>query len=140
MNALHRSSLFACLAATAVLACGGAVPTPTGPAPDAWGIKPMALKISPAGDKVDFRYRVRDPAKAGTIVNREVQPVLVHASTGTRIELPAQRHVGGARPPLKVEEGKNYFILFDNPGGVVHPGDAVTVLIGTADPLSMTAE
>lgn len=121
--------------------CGASAPVrPAGPVLDVWGIQPVSARVSTDSQKVDFRYRVRDPAKAAAVVNREVLPTLQHKPSGTRLELPEQRRVGGARPPVKPEQDKNYFILFENPGALVHAGDTVIFQVGASDPMELVVQ
>jgi hypothetical protein len=123
------------------LACGAAAPVrPAGPVLAIWGIQPVSARVSTDAQKVDFRYRVRDPAKAAAVVNRDVLPTLQHKGTGTRLELPEQRRVGGARPPVKPEQDKNYFILFENPGALVHAGDTVIFQVGASEPVELVVQ
>lgn len=128
------------LAPLLFVACGASPPSPTGPMDAAWGIARASAHVSAAGDKVDVRYRVRDPAKAAPVVNRQVLPTLVHGPSGTVLTLPEQRHVGGARPAVKPEPAKTYFILFENPNALVRPGDALMLRIGDAEPVALVAQ
>lgn len=128
------------LCGSLLIACGGSAHRPAGPLDETWGIQPVSVRVSPDGDKLDFRYRVRNVEKAVAVVNREVTPVLEHRASGTTFELPHQRRVGGARPPVKPELAKNYFVLFENSGHVVRPGDAIVVRLDAATPVELVAE
>ena len=137
-HARHGASF---AAAFLLAACGAAAPVrPAGPVLEVWGIQPVSARVGSDSEKVDFRYRVRDPAKAAAVVNREVLPTLQHKPSGTRLELPEQRKVGGARPPVKPEQDKNYFILFENPGALVHVGDTVVFQVGASDPVELVVQ
>jgi hypothetical protein len=94
-----------------------------------WGIEVVALRLTGAGYMVDFRYRVLDEDKATELFARSNTPVLIHATTGARLEVPRPAKTGPLRPTNPPEAGRIYFILFANPG-MVQAGDAVTVRIG----------
>jgi hypothetical protein len=80
---------------------------------------------------LDFRYQVKDATKAAPIIDRARIPYLVHESSGAKFAVPSPAKVGPLRQmPRQLEAGKQYFILFANPGQYVQVGDLVTVVIG----------
>jgi hypothetical protein len=100
-------------------------------AEERYGIRYESLRLSGAGLLLDFRYRVVDPAKAGLVVNRKVQPYVQDKATGHQFHVPhAQkvgtlRHMGG-----NLQVGRVYSMLFANPGRTIKSGDKVSVVVG----------
>ena len=98
-----------------------------------WGVKVESLRISGAGNLVDFRYRIKDPDKAIPLVDRKNKPYLIDLASGKVIAVPNTAKVGPLRQTVRYGKPKDervYFVLFGNPGGLVQPGDQVTVVIG----------
>jgi hypothetical protein len=82
---------------------------------------------------LDFRYRVLDGEKARALVDRRVRPYLVDETSGARLMVPAPPKIGPLRPSVRhgpPKEGRTYFVLFANPGGLVRQGQRVSVVIG----------
>lgn len=94
-----------------------------------WGVEVVALRLTGANYMLDFRYKVTDPDKAAELFERGNKPMLIHNESGAKLEVPRPAKTGPLRPTNPPEAGRNYFILFSNPG-VVQPGDEVTVTIG----------
>jgi len=100
---------------------------------DRWGIEIVAIRLSAAGQMLDFRYRVIDPDKAGPILDPKVKPYLIDQKSGAKFTVPITPKVGSLRqtsrsgPP---QTNRVYFMLFGNPGDRVRPGDKVTVVVG----------
>jgi len=100
---------------------------------DRWGIEIVAIRLSAAGQMLDFRYRVIDPDKAGPILDPKVKPYLIDQKSGAKFTVPITPKVGSLRqtsrsgPP---QTNRVYFMLFGNPGARVRPGDKVTVVVG----------
>jgi hypothetical protein len=100
---------------------------------DRWGIEIVAIRLSAAGQMLDFRYRVIGPDKAGPILDPKVKPYLIDQKSGAKFTVPITPKVGSLRqtsrsgPP---QTNRIYFILFSNPGRSVQVGDKVTVVIG----------
>lgn len=131
------------LLGAAVLVSAGCATAPKGDAGSAkpetasieerWGVKIESIRTSAAGNLVDFRYRVLDPEKAVPLVDRTNKAYLVDQATGAALAVPDTAKVGPLRATEKFgnpKEGRVYFVLFGNPGGIVKPGSRVTVVIG----------
>lgn len=123
------------LVAIPVLLAGCKTPISTGTSAayleNKWGVQVVALRRSAGGYMLDFRYKVLDAKKAAPLADRRVKPYLIDEATQARFMVPSPPKVGPLRQaPKNIAAGKNYFILFANPGKVVKPGDLVTVVIG----------
>jgi len=101
--------------------------------PDAeaqWGIRIVSIRLTAAGHMLDFRYKVVDPEKASTLLDRRNKSYLVHQNTGVKMTVPRTRLGPLRQTAVKPVAGKDYFILFGNMGEVVKQGDKVTVVVG----------
>lgn len=139
--------LTACLGAIAfALALGGCAGTPDKQAyapqagqaekrdgtAHALGIEVEGIRLSAAGYMLDFRYRVLDPVKAAPLLDRKIQPYLLDEASGARLAVPDAPKVGRLRTTSrnKVIPGRNYYILFANPGRYLQAGSKVTLVAG----------
>ena len=96
-----------------------------------WGMEVLGLTTSAAGYMLDFRYRVTDPDKALSFMDRQEKPYLIDQATGVRLFVPSPPKVGPLRQTSrKPVAGRTYFVLFANPGRIIKPGDTVTVAVG----------
>jgi len=97
-----------------------------------WGVKIESLRISAAGNLLDFRYRIIDPEKASHLVDRRNKAYMIEQASGKVLSVPTTAKVGPLRQTVRYglpQKDKIYFILFGNPH-VIKPGDKVTVVIG----------
>jgi hypothetical protein len=106
------------------------------------GIKIVGLRRSSAGYMLDFRYRVLDPAKAASLLDRKISPYLLDEATGARLSVPDAPKVGQLRPTSRnnVIPGRNYYILFANPGRYLDAGSKVTLVAGDVRIGDLTVE
>jgi len=96
-----------------------------------WGIEITSLRMSGNGHLIDFRYRVLDPVKAGTLADRKYSPCMIDQATGTKLVVPNTPKLGPLRQSAsRLEAGKIYFMLFANSGRMVKSGSKVTITIG----------
>lgn len=109
-------------------------PTPRDVIEDKLGIKIVGLRRSSAGYMLDFRYRLLNPAKAAQLLDRKLNPYLLDEATGARFSVPTAPKVGQLRPTSrnKIIPGRNYYILFANPGRYLKAGSKVTLVAGDA--------
>lgn len=114
---------------TATLASRGVTLTPRQML-ERWGVEVVALRRTAGGYLLDFRYRVKDPAKAKPLFDTRVPPTALEQRSGARFIVPAPPKLGPLRPTKNIQTDKIYFILFANPDRFVKPGDQVTVTIG----------
>lgn len=95
------------------------------------GIEIMSIRSSSGGQMIDFRYKVIDADKAQFLMNRDVKPYLLDPVNGAKFFVPSYPKVGSMRAmSSSPKEGRVYFILFSNHGGVIDTGKNVTVVIG----------
>lgn len=101
---------------------------------DTLGIEVEGIRLSAAGYMLDFRYRVLDPVKAAPLLDRRIQPYLLDEASGARFAVPDAPKVGRLRTTSrnKVIPGRNYYILFANPGRSLQAGRKVTLVAGDA--------
>lgn len=141
-------SLAACLGAIALaLVLAGCAGTPAeqpyaeagkavmqGEIADTLGIKVEGIRLSAAGYMLDFRYRVLDPVKAAPLLDRKIHPYLLDEASGARLAVPDAPKVGQLRATSrnKVIVGRNYYMLFANPGRYLRTGSKVTLVAGDA--------
>jgi len=98
-----------------------------------FGVKVESLRLAAAGNMIDFRYRIVDPAKARMLVDRTITPYLIEQSSGKTVEVPKSTKIGPLRQTTKYGDppaDRVFFVLFGNPGGLVQPGSRVTVVVG----------
>ena len=97
-----------------------------------WGVKIESLRISGAGNLLDFRYRIIDPEKATHLVDRRNKAYMIDQASGKVLSVPTTAKVGPLRQTVRYglpKKDRIYFILFGNPH-VMKSGDKVTVVIG----------
>jgi hypothetical protein len=106
------------------------------------GIKIVGLRRSSAGYMIDFRYRVLDPAKAASLLDRKIKPYLLDEASGAQLGVPDAPKVGQLRPTSRnnVIPGRNYYILFANPGRYLNAGSKVTLVAGDVRIGDLTVE
>jgi hypothetical protein len=103
---------------------------PTASAEERAGVAVVALRTTAGGRLLDFRFRVIDPEKAAPLLSRSAFAYLVVPATGAKMLVPNTK-VGNIRQTTRrPEEGRVYFMFFQDVGGQVHTGDQVTVVIG----------
>jgi hypothetical protein len=92
------------------------------------GVKLTGVAVTGGGGLVDLRYQVVDPAAAAALHDPGSPPELVDERTGLVVDNLFMGH--SHRGPLHA--GERYFLLFENPGNLVHRGTRVTVVLGGA--------
>lgn len=97
------------------------------------GIRVEALRLSAAGNMLDFRYRVNDPEKAAPLFDRKIRPYLLDESNGAAFGVPESPKVGQLRSTRRnsdAQTDRDYHILFANPGHMLQAGQKVSLVIG----------
>lgn len=112
----------------------GAPEEPAASTAERWGIEVEGVRRTAAGALLDFRYRVVDAERAAPLMDhREDAWIVPRSRDGERLVVPTSR-LGSMRQTdrsaARPAEGRTYFALFGNPGGVVRAGDRVDVVIG----------
>ncbi|MEW6218947.1 MAG: hypothetical protein AB1634_05345 [Thermodesulfobacteriota bacterium] len=98
-----------------------------------WGVKIESLRLSGAGNVLDFRFRVLEPDKAAPLLDREFTASLTDEKRGTVVGVPSSPKVGPLRQTTRggqPEADRVYFVMFSNPYRLIKAGDPVTVVIG----------
>ncbi len=82
------------------------------------------MGVTAGGGMVDFRFKVLDAEKAEQLLGQhENMPQLIPSNSETRLGIP------GAHSPNYIN-GKVYYMLYGNAGGIIRPGAAVKVAFG----------
>jgi hypothetical protein len=105
-----------------------------------WGIKILSIRLTAGGYMLDFRYSVGDAQKASPIFSRKINPYLIDQTSGAKFMVPESPKVGALRQTKKPVAGKNYFIMFANPGQYIKKGNKVTVVIGDFKAENLTVQ
>lgn len=99
-----------------------------------WGIRIVGLRTTMKGLMVDLRYKIVDARKASPLLDINKKAYLLVEKNQARLGVPSAKKVGALRQTThakKVKEGRDYFILFGNPGArYIKPGDKATLVIG----------
>ena len=86
--------------------------------------------IAANGPLIDVQFFVSDPEKAGSILSPAAERYLIDRKTGTRIPPPSGARARLMRPvPGGGAYRRTYIASFDNSGGAVKPGDAVSLIM-----------
>jgi hypothetical protein len=95
-----------------------------------YGVDHLQVRSTSSGQSLEFRYRVLDPSKAARLNDKKASPVLTDQRTGTKLAVPAMENIGSLRQVAPPVAGKEYWMVFHNPGKLVKPGDKVDIVIG----------
>jgi hypothetical protein len=115
---------------------GPALATPRSQRGEMWyaaryGVDHLQVRSVSSGMSLEFRYRVLNPDKAHILGDKNAKPALVDWKTGTRLTVPTMEKIGQLRQePTKLEQGREYWMVFANPGKLVKPRDKVDVVVG----------
>jgi hypothetical protein len=95
-----------------------------------WGIRPLSIQLTAAGNLLDYRFRVIDPDKAMALMKRGDKAFLIDQVSGIRLTIPRTK-VGPLRQTgSKPKAGKVYPVLFSNTGKILKQGSRVTLVVG----------
>ena len=92
------------------------------------GVRVVRVTLSGSGGLVDLRYQVVDADKAQTVHEPQTPPLMIDESTGAVIGELYMGHAMSGRPKV----GITYYLIYNNPGTIVHKGSLVTVQLGDA--------
>lgn len=95
-----------------------------------FGIDNMHVRSVSSGQSIEFRYRVLDADKAALLTDRNASPYLVDQQTGIKLQVPVVEQIGALRQTARPQVGREYFMLFNNPGKLVKPGRRVDLACG----------
>jgi hypothetical protein len=92
------------------------------------GVQIEHVSVSGGGGLVDLRFQVVDPDKAAVVHDIATPAAVVDESTGLVVNqlLMGHSHTAPFKP------GVTYYLVFENPGNLVHRGSDVSVLLGNA--------
>jgi hypothetical protein len=105
-----------------------------------FGVDQLQVRSTSSGSSLEFRYRVLDAQKAAALSDKRATPVLIDQKTGNRLTVPTMEKIGALRQTPTPEEGREYWMVFANPGKLVKPGQRVDVVIGAFHASSLTVE
>ena len=95
-----------------------------------WGIEVESLHLTAGGYMLDFRYKVVDAAKAASLFDRRIKPLLKDEATGAVMAVPVPPKTGALRSVNDPKEGRTYSMFFANPGQFIKKFRKVTVTVG----------
>jgi hypothetical protein len=95
-----------------------------------WGVDVIGVRLVSSGSMLRFTYQVLDAAKAKPLNEKRYNPFLIDRATGAKLGVPEMEKVGKLRQASPPENGRNYWMVFGNPGGLVKRGNKVNVVIG----------
>jgi hypothetical protein len=95
-----------------------------------FGVDQMRVRYTASGASLEFRYRVVDPDKAMALVDKRATPYLYDQASGVRVEVPTMEQIGTLRQQALPELGREYWMVFSNPGKIVRRGNRVDVKVG----------
>lgn len=95
-----------------------------------WGVDSLSVKWAESGEVIRFSYRVIDAAKAATLNDKKLEPLLIDPQSRVSLVIPSLEKVGKLRQTNTPEAGRSYWMGFSNKGRAVKRGDRVTVTIG----------
>lgn len=89
-----------------------------------YGLQVVLIGVTAGGGMVDFRFKILDVDKAKALLdNHANMPQLIPDGSKTRLGIP------GSHSP-NYANGKVYYMLFGNAGGIIKPGKLVEVAFG----------
>ena len=95
-----------------------------------YGVDQLTVRSTASGSSLEFRYRVLDPDKAAVLQDKRLRPVLIDRATGARLTVPTVEKIGELRQAVEPEAGREYWMIFSNPGKLVKPGSRVDIVVG----------
>jgi hypothetical protein len=95
-----------------------------------YGVDQMHVRWTASGSSLEFRYRVLDADKAAVLQDKRLKPVLIDQKTGAHLTVPTMEKIGELRQTAEPEVGREYWMIFANPGKLVKPGSRVDILAG----------
>jgi hypothetical protein len=105
-----------------------------------WGVELINVTPVSSGYMLALRYRVLDPDRAKVINDRKSKAYLIDEATGTVLAVPAMENIGELRPGATPEPGRNYFMIFGNPGQLVKKGSRVSFRVGNLRATGLVVE
>lgn len=94
---------------------------------EATGIRIVRVVVTAGGGVVELHYRVLDPDKAIAVHDDELPPGLIDEQSGAVVAVPFHDHAF-----RELHTGVLYRQMFMNGGGILEPGDLVTITVSDA--------
>jgi len=105
-----------------------------------FGVDHLRVRYISSGSSLEFRYRVVDPDKAQMLTDKRAKPFMIDEATGNKLAVPTMEKIGELRQTATPEQGREYWMVFSNPGKLVKPGQRVDVMIGSFRAEGLTVE
>jgi hypothetical protein len=99
---------------------------PAGDLADRLGVRITHVALTGGGGLVDLRFRVVDPDRAAGLHDPATPPAVIDEVSGVVVDALLMSHAHSG----PYNAGETYYLVFENPGNLVHRGDTVTVLLG----------
>jgi hypothetical protein len=97
-----------------------------------YGVDHLQVRAIASGASLEFRYRVVDAQKAKSLNDKRANPYMVDWKSGAKLPVPQTEQMGSLRQVSTQEPGREYWMIFNNPGKLVKPGDRVDVVAGAS--------
>ena len=95
-----------------------------------YGVDHLQVRSIASGASLEFRYRVLNAQKAKNLSDKRANPYMLDWKSGAKLSVPATEQIGQLRQVSTQEQGREYWMIFSNPGKLVKPGDRVDVVAG----------
>ena len=105
-----------------------------------WGVELINVTPVSSGYMLALRYKVLEPDRAKVLNDRKSKAYLIDEATGTVLAVPAMENIGELRPGATPESGRNYFMIFGNPGQLVKKGSRVSFCVGNLQANGLVVE
>lgn len=95
-----------------------------------YGVDHLQVRSVASGSSLEFKYRVLNAQKAKNLADKRANPYMIDWKSGAKLSVPQTEQIGQLRQVSTQEPGREYFMIFNNPGKIVKPGDRVDVVAG----------
>jgi hypothetical protein len=95
---------------------------------DLTGVRIARVTLTAGGGLVDLRYQVVDPDKAAAVHDPSTPPGVIDEETGVVVNNLFMGHMHKG----ELKAAVTYYLVFENPGDILHRGSTVSVLLGNA--------
>ena len=97
-----------------------------------YGVDHLQVRSIASGASLEFRYRVVNVQKAKSLSDKRANPYMLDWKSGAKLSVPQTEQIGSLRQVSTQEQGREYWMIFSNPGKLVKPGDRVDVVAGAS--------